>query len=297
MSETIDADAEVIDVPETMSAPAAWLASKRGEVEKLAGEYTPFTIEDADGYRDAKRQRAALRKDIAAIDGERKDMTRSIEQAVKAFRDGCKTVLEPLTSAEEGYKAELSAYEQRVKDERAATLRACYEDGWPDLSRQARWPDVLRVYGEKWLNATTSQKKAVDELNDAACEIAENLDNIAAASEGAERMSNQADYLRDLDYSRHLRDAQAREARRREIERAEREAREWAAQFHAEQQAPEGEQAAPEPQPTGQAQAVGRRRKVFVFEVDVPEESVPAFIDAMKALGDVHGHKTGERNE
>lgn len=300
MSEVIDARAVPIDAPEAVTAPDAWLAQKRAEVERLAAEYTPFEVADADAYREAKRLRSGLRKEIAAIEGDRKQMTRAVEDAVRAFKDGAKGVLAPLTDAEQAYKDNIAAYEREVKAARAAELESYYESMWPDLSKQARWADLLAAYGEKWLLASTGAAKARDGVNEAADEVAGNLEAIAATRHGADILVAQADYLRDLDYSRFLRDEQQRVAKVEEVRRQEREAREWAARFHAEQQAAASEpeprpEPAPEPVQVPEPAPEPDGGRVLVFEVEVPAGRVQEFIAAMRAIG-AHGRKVGVKD-
>lgn len=324
--EVIEASAQVIDSPAPLAGADKWLSERRDEVAGVAAEFGAFEIADAAAWRDAKRQRVALRARIAEIEADRKRMTRAVEGAVKAFKDGAKDVLSPLTDLDAAYKREIGAWEAKVLEERAGSLAALYADEWPDLARQAPFQTLADRYaasGKWWLMSTTSAK-AEASVRDAAKDVAENLATIAATSEGSERLERQADYMRDLDWPRHLQDMKARELRMAALREAQEERERWEAEQAAARQRAEAEReraereqaermaedariaaqnracdaqaAAPAPTPAQPAagpemapQAVApEAEEILLFEVRVPRSKFRQFRDAMVALG-VHG--------
>lgn len=325
----VEAAAEVIDAPAPTAGADRWLAERRGEVAGIAAEFNAFEVADVSGYRDAKRQRAALRSRISEIEADRKRMTREVEAAVKAFKDGAKDVLSPLTELDAAYKREIDAWESKVLAERAAALAALYEEEWPDLARQAPFQALADRYAAdgKWWLMSTAQAKAEASVRDAARDVAENLATIAATSEGSERLERQANYVRDLDWPRHLQDMKARELRMRAIREAQEERERWEAEQAAARERAEAERAEREraereqaermaedarvaaqnracdanaaaPAPTPAQPAAGpemapqavvpEAEEVLLFEVRVPRSKFRRFRDAMVALG-VHG--------
>lgn len=324
--EVIEASAQVIDSPAPLAGADKWLSERRDEVAGVAAEFEAFEIADAAAWRDAKRQRVALRARIAEIEADRKRMTRAVEGAVKKFKDGAKDVLSPLTDLDAAYKREIGAWEAKVLEERAGSLAALYADEWPDLARQAPFQTLADRYaasGKWWLMSTTSAK-AEASVRDAAKDVAENLATIAATSEGSERLERQADYMRDLDWPRHLQDMKARELRMAALREAPEERERWEAEQAAARQRAEAEReraereqaermaedariaaqnracdaqaAAPAPTPAQPAagpemapQAVApEAEEILLFEVRVPRSKFRQFRDAMVALG-VHG--------
>lgn len=324
--EVIEASAQVIDSPAPLAGADKWLSERRDEVAGVAAEFGAFEIADAAAWRDAKRQRVALRARIAEIEADRKRMTRAVEGAVKKFKDGAKDVLSPLTDLDAAYKREIGAWEAKVLEERAGSLAALYADEWPDLARQAPFQTLADRYaasGKWWLMSTTSAK-AEASVRDAAKDVAENLATIAATSEGSERLERQADYMRDLDWPRHLQDMKARELRMAALREAQEERERWEAEQAAARQRAEAEReraereqaermaedarvtsqnracdaqaAAPAPTPAQPAagpqnasQAVApEAEEILLFEVRVPRSKFRRFRDAMVALG-VHG--------
>lgn len=327
--EVIEASAEVIEAPATLGEADRWLAAASGKVEAARAEWTPFAVETAEQYRDSKRCRAALRQEIAAIDSERKGMTRDVERAVKAFKDRAAGILAPLKEADEAFKANQSAYEERVVGDRLADMRADYEAEWPDLAAVLGFDSLEARYGDegKWRAMSTSRKAAAESLAKACEDVARNLGTIANTGDPADAEQRQADYLRDLDFARHLRDMAERqrreealrrqreererweaeqaaareraEAERAERERAEREQAERMAddaRVAAQDRACDAQAAAPAPtpaQPTAGPEnapqaVVPEAEEVLLFEVRVPRSKFRQFRDAMVALG-VHG--------
>lgn len=291
--ETVEAVAEVIEAPATLGEADRWLAAASGKVEAARAEWTPFAVETAEQYRDSKRCRAALRQEIAAIDSERKGMTRDAERAVKAFKDRAAGILAPLEEADEVFKANQAAYEGRVVGDRLADMRADYEGEWPDLAAVLPFDSLEARYGDegKWRAMSTSRKAAAGSLAKACEDVVGNLGTITNTGDPSDAERRQADYLRDLDFARHLRDMAERQRREEALRRQREERERWEAE-----QAAAASPAGPEPGERAQgpseapARAVEAPEPVLVFEVEVPRSVFPQFKDAMLALG-VHGRK------
>ena len=324
--EVIEASAEVIDSPATLGEADRWLAAASGKVEAARAEWTPFAVETAEQYRDSKRCRAALRQEIAAIDSERKGMTRDVERAVKAFKDRAAGILAPLKEADEAFKENQSAYEERVVGDRLANMRADYEAEWPDLAAVLGFDSLEARYGDegKWRAMSTSRKAAAESLARACEDVAGNLGTIANTGDPADAERRQADYLRDLDFARHLRDMAERQRREEALRRQREERERWEAEQAAARERAEAEReraareqaermaedariaaqdracdargavqaptpAKPTSGPENAPQAVApEAEEVLLFEVRVPRSKFRQFRDAMVALG-VHG--------
>lgn len=324
--EVIEASAEVIEAPATLGEADRWLAAASGKVEAARAEWTPFAVETAEQYRDSKRCRAALRQEIAAIDSERKGMTRDVERAVKAFKDRAAGILAPLKEADEAFKENQSAYEARVVGDRLADMRADYEAEWPDLAAVLGFDSLEARYGDegKWRAMSTSRKAAAESLAKACEDVAGNLGTIANTGDPADAERRQADYLRDLDFARHLRDMAERQRREEALRRQREERERWEAEQAAARERAEAERervareqaermaedariaaqdracdargaaqaptpAQPASGPENAPQAVApEAEEVLLFEVRVPRSKFRQFRDAMVALG-VHG--------
>lgn len=174
-AKTMSEEAKVIEVDVApLTGADRWLASVSERVAKTAGEYGLYDISNADEYRQAKRERAAVRRDIAEVDAERRSLTRSIEDAVRDFRDRAKDVLLPLTELDDGYKAKIDAYEDDVLRRRRRELEEFYSTAAPFMADGTGSPLVsfdliARSYGNgqlgrKWFNMSTSADDARGQL-------------------------------------------------------------------------------------------------------------------------------------
>lgn len=290
MADTIEVDAQVIDSPQLLSGADMWLADVSQRVAAKAAEYTPFDITTKDEYRDAKRIRTALRKDISEIDSERKSQTRAIKDAVRKFELGCHDVLQPLTDAEDEYRRRISEYEAQMVDERRMRLAEEYAEMAPDLVPLVPFDRLCEHFAKdgKWLNLSTPEAKASESLAEAVQRIANDESVIAStAADAEEEREVRAEYFTTLDVSAALRSCIARREQRKRVAELdyERKARETCCEPRCEPVEPEPERA-PKERPS-EPQTASER--LIVFEVTVPESKARAFRDAMLAIGGIHG--------
>ena len=222
-------EATPIDPPAALTGADAWLAEKSARVAEAAGRYQAFEIADEAGYRDAKRQRAALRAEISDIDAERKAMTRSVEQAVRAFRDAAREVTAPLDALDAEYRARIQEWDVGAQRRRADALEAAYAEYAPQLVPLVPFERLSARYSEegRWYLRSTSEAKAVESMEAAVEDVARNERQIGMFDlppEDAEAM--RAVYFSTLDLqaaARHameMRDQRER-VRRLDAERAE----------------------------------------------------------------------------
>lgn len=284
--------AEVIDSPSTMSGAEKWLANVSDKVSERAKEYMPRKIESGEDYKQCKRERTALRKDIAEIDSERKAMTRDIKDAVRKFELGCKDVLTPLTDMESEYKKNIDDYEKYLIGQRKIALAKEYAEIAPDLVPLVPFDRLCDKFAAdgKWFAFSTGDVKASQLMCKAVETIAADEGTISYATEGPEEEAEvKAEYFTTLDMSTALKNCLARREQRKRVEELERQRAEYAAQ---EQQDSEITEAEPEPvelpeehEPEPQIAS----ERVIVFEVTVPESKVQAFRSAMIEIGGIHG--------
>ena len=233
--------AEVIDVDVTpLSGAEKWLAKTSERVERIASEYHAYEIEDSDMLAQAKRERAAVRRDATEIDNERKSMTRIIDDAVKKFRSDTKVMLRPLTELDEAYKAEIDAYSDRKMKERKASLEEHYRELAPLLavpSEDGRalvpFDKVLERYGmgqlgKKWLLSSTLYKEAESELDQAVEQIQQYERTIVGAVAPSDADDIRAIYFDTLDMGTAMAELENRKRQRARLEALEQERREMA---------------------------------------------------------------------
>jgi hypothetical protein len=316
--ETVEeVQAEKVQPPAVLTEADKWLSATTAKADEIATQYKPHEITTAQGYKDAKQARAFLRKEIAAIEAERKDQTREIENTLARFKSGAKAAIARLLELDESYKDNLDAWDERCIAERKCTLAEEYASYAPDLAEPLEGQteplvpfsrlDAKYSADGKWYNRSTSEKAAIADMQKRVEKIAADdhtIDQLDMTD--AERTELKAEYFATLDFAQSMSAAtQRREARKRaealEQERLARQA--WEQEQAAQQQAAELEavETALEPmpqtvaQPTPVEQAVpepvaapAEIASIFVLEVEVTPTQKQALISYLKAQG-IHG--------
>ena len=316
--ETVEeVQAEKVQPPAVLTEADKWLSATTAKADEIATQYKPHEITTAQGYKDAKQARAFLRKEIAAIEAERKDQTREIENTLARFKSGAKAAIARLLELDESYKDNLDAWDERCIAERKCTLAEEYASYAPDLAEPLEGQteplvpfsrlDAKYSADGKWYNRSTSEKAAIADMQKRVEKIAADdhtIDQLDMTD--AERTELKAEYFATLDFAQSMSAAtQRREARKRaealEQERLARQA--WEQEQAAQQQAaePEAVETALEPmpqtvaQPTPVEQAVpepvaapAEIASIFVLEVEVTPTQKAALISYLKAQG-IHG--------
>lgn len=227
----IEVEAEPIErgiVP--MGALDALVAEIADEAARLASEYQPREITGEDGYKQSKRERAGARKDIAALKARYDDSIRAIKDAVREADARTKAALAPLDEIDDGYKAEVTAYEERWRLERRALLAQEYADMAPDLVELVPFDRLMdrhgRERGKQWDARSMTDGQAVAAMQQAVARIAEDERTITEGPwDEEDRTALKADYFRTLDLSGALRRTQEAKDQRERVERLERERR------------------------------------------------------------------------
>lgn len=295
--ETAEAVAEVeattIDPPMTLGTADQWLAEARLRVAMASGEYGARPVTKPGEYQQEKRERAALRKEIAAIEDERKSMTRAVKEAIRAFEAGARDVLAPLTALDAEYKAAIDEWDARCDALRREALEAEYASFAPDLVPLVPFERLSERFSRegKWYLRSTDDGRALMSLRSCVATVAKGEQTIASLdwlTEG-ERADLKAEYFSTLDLSQSLRNAQERAERRQrvaELERTRTEREAPAAPQPAPQQVPPVSDPVSET-PTPPADD-GRREYRFVLRLSDAE--LQQFMAALKGLG-LHGRR------
>lgn len=175
-------EATPIEQPVLLGEAGKWLSVATGKVEMMvaSGDFEPFPITSEDDYKQAKRTRTALNARINEIETERKSMTRAIEEAVKAFKDGAKSTLEPLTEREAQFKAELATWDDGRQARKRAELQEAYADFAGELAELVSFEQIedSRAKDGKWYLRSTSTAAATKDLQAAIETISANLTTI-----------------------------------------------------------------------------------------------------------------------
>lgn len=304
-NDVIEVKAEVIEPPAVLTDGDKWLAEARSKAATIAAQYQPHDITNEADYKDAKSARAMLRKEIEAIDSDRKSMTSTLENAINRFKAHAAEAIGELTALESAYKSNITDYEDRWESTRRTTLQEEYETYAPDIAlpldgqQTALVPFelLLKRFGTegKWLNRSTNERAAVEHLRKCIDRVANDIKNINATEmDDRERVEVKGDYFSTLEFENTMSAMIQRRIQRDKTEQLEREQQERiAAEAAARQQ--EQQQVAPQPtqtatEPQEEPQPVPTTEEVITFIVDVPAASKTAFINFCKQ-NDIHGRR------
>lgn len=260
--EALEVEAQVIETPRVLGDADVWLSAATGKVAAMvaSGDFEPFPITSEDDYKQAKRTRTALNARINEIETERKSMTRAIEEAVKAFKDGAKSTLEPLTERESSFRQELATWDEGRQQRKRSELQEAYADFAGELATMVSFDLIEEHYAKagKWYLRSTSSAAAISDLQNAIQAVNSSLTTLDGMPYPQDRKSRiRAKFLLSLDMAgaiaaeraefeaaeaaraheqaeRERQQQMAAEAAQREAERAEREAAEAAARAEAE---------------------------------------------------------------
>ena len=207
MNNVIEAQPEVIDVDlAALSRADSFIAEARAKVAERVTLYSPREIKNESDYKQAKRDRAACRRDFTEIDNERKALTRALEDALKNFRSQVADITAPLSDLDAEYKVFIEAYETLEREARKQELAEHYYDYAPALKDLVSFDRLLTTYGvakgSQWLGRSTTLASAKEQLEKAVDCIAEGEKAVRAmCADKEEQKQTVADYFRLLDVS------------------------------------------------------------------------------------------------
>lgn len=246
-NDVIEVQAEVIEPPAVLTDGDKWLAEARSKAATIAAQYQPHDITNEADYKDAKSARAMLRKEIAAIDSDRKSMTSTLENAINRFKAHAAEAIGELTALEAAYKSNITDYEDRWESTRRATLQEEYETYAPDIAlpldgqQTALVPFelLLKRFGTegKWLNRSTNERAAVEHLRKCIDRVANDIKNINATEmDDRERVEVKGDYFSTLEFENTMSAMIQRRIQRDKTKQLEREQQERERQWREQQE-------------------------------------------------------------
>jgi hypothetical protein len=332
MSDVQNVTPEIIDVPEVISGADKWLAEQRAKVAAIADAYKPHEITSGQDYRESKRARTSARKAIKEVEDARKQQVGAIKDAVRDFESQVRDLLAPLSSVDADYKAALTDWENLVVDSRTQSIQAWYEEEFSDIANVVQFKMLWDRFSAdgKWGLYGTNEVAIRDDVSNRVGEIEQDLATLDSAPYADTDKANvKAEYVRTLDMSSALRNADEARKAREALERAAEERRkreEEAAEYERQSRIAEEQEARERAeaeererqQRLAEAEAARQRRietgqeppapaqpkpvvanesvtRTLVFEVTVPENVVGQFVAAMKSIDGVHGKKIGVR--
>lgn len=169
---------------------------------RVALEKYQGLVYSEDNIRDAKVDRASLNKFREAIETRRKEIRKQClapyDDFEKKIREITDLIDEPILAID----GQVKAFEERKREERRAEIKEFYRTG--DLDDVRSIIPLEKIWNEKWLNATTTDKKIKDDIRTALDRAARDLE-LLESMESEFSDAVKIKYLETLDLSAALR--------------------------------------------------------------------------------------------
>lgn len=274
-------EAEVLDPPARRSPSDAWLSAVAGRVSEAVDKYKPYRVTNADEYRQAKRDRAALRREIAEIDESRKDMTRDVEATVRRFKANAKGVLAPLDELDGRFREEIGRFDDLMLSRRRSALESAYEEMAPYLAPLVPFATLSERWSRegKWYLHSTTEAAALEDMGRHVDEIAASERRLLSMpwESDEERDAARAHLFRCLDFGETVEWAQARRESARRV--AELDAR------RAERPSVTSDEAPARPAPAPAGPEPGERTRAYLLELELTDAQWEELRRFLKGLG------------
>lgn len=224
----------------------------KGEISKKSQEYMNLVYSDSQ-IKEAKKDRATLRKLITALEDKRKQIKEEVMVPYRDFETKEKELVSIINKAVENIDSQIKGYEKGLREEKLKKVKAIYSECIGDLSQMIPFE---KTFKDSYLNAGTTLKSIREEMTALYEKVDREMKLITADTSPYVQSMRQV-YSETLDFSlamqkkqeleeaEQLRIRTEEERKRREAEQ-ERFIKEQAALF-------EREQAQKPPEPTPQA--------------------------------------------
>lgn len=132
----------------------------KAEVTKKSETYMNLVYSN-EQMKEAKKDRANLRKFVTALEGKRKEIKKQILVPYSDFETKEKELVGIVNQAIENIDIQVKGYEEGLRQEKLAKVKEIYVEEIKDLDRTIPFE---KVYKESWLNASTTLKSVREEI-------------------------------------------------------------------------------------------------------------------------------------
>ena len=130
------------------------------EIQKKANDYMNL-VYTADQIKDAKKDRANLRKFVTALENKRKEIKRQVMQPYTAFEEQEKELIGIVDQAIGNIDIQIKGYEEATRQEKIEKIKGIYSKTIGDLDRTIPFE---KIYKDSWLNVSTTLKSITTEI-------------------------------------------------------------------------------------------------------------------------------------
>ena len=149
------------------------------EIAERTEKYTNLVYTE-EQIRDAKKDASMLRKFKTALSDERIRVKKECMKAVEPFEEKVKELCAIVDTSIKNIDKQIKETEEKKKQEKYNEIHKYFEE-----LEKPEWLNMLQIFNEKWLNASTSMKSIQEEIVSELARIKHDLETIAKMPEFA----------------------------------------------------------------------------------------------------------------
>ena len=166
----------------------------KAEITKKSEAYMNLVYSN-EQMKEAKKDRANLRKFVTALEDKRKEIKKQILVPYSDFETKEKELVGIVNQAIENIDTQVKGYEEGLRQEKLAKVKEIYVEEIKDLDRTIPFE---KVYKESWLNASTTLKSVREEIASIYAKVDADL-KILNADTSPYVFEMKEEYLKDFD--------------------------------------------------------------------------------------------------
>lgn len=132
----------------------------KSEITEKANDYMSL-VYTPDQMKEAKKDRAALRKFITALEDKRKEIKEQILTPYTDFEQQEKELVSIVNQAVSNIDAQIKGYDEAIRQEKLEKVKEIYQKTIGDLDRTVPFE---KIYKDSWLNVSTTLKSITTEI-------------------------------------------------------------------------------------------------------------------------------------
>lgn len=166
------------------------------EITKKSGEYMNLVYSN-DQMKEAKKDRANLRKFVTALEDKRKEIKKQVMIPYSDFEKKEKELVGIISQAIQNIDTQVKGYEEGLRQEKLGKVKEIYIECIGDLDRTIPFE---KVFKDSWLNASTTLKSVREEITQIHNKVDTDLKVINTES-SAYAYEMKEEYLKNFDLS------------------------------------------------------------------------------------------------
>lgn len=142
---------------------------KKEVAQKL--EYYKNVVYDETEIKEAKKDRASLKKFVEALENKRKEIKKQCLAPYEDFEKEEKEIIAMFSEATSSIDSQIKNFEQAKKDKKLDEIKGLFVSAeFPD------WVSFEQIFDERWLNVSVSLKNIETQINNAREQIDKDLE-------------------------------------------------------------------------------------------------------------------------